>query len=70
MSRRTGAATPDDVLLRTWDLVHRARGFPAVQAPLTTALQEIAKVLRREAKSEQASQSIMEADPTGDLLLA
>jgi hypothetical protein len=41
-----GAATPEDLLLRTWDLVHRAQRFPAVQVPLLKALQEIARALR------------------------
>ena len=46
MSTRIGAATPDDLVLRTWDLVHCAQRFPAVQAPLIRALQEIARALR------------------------
>jgi hypothetical protein len=43
---RPKVLTPEDLLLRIWDLVHRARNFPAVQGPLMTALQEIAKALR------------------------
>src|SRR5215469_13540711 len=46
MSRRMGTATPEDLLLRIWDLVHRTQRFPTVQAPLMTALQEMARVLR------------------------
>jgi hypothetical protein len=69
MSRRKGAATPDDLLLRTWELVHRARSFPAVQDPLMTALQEIAKVLRPAAKPEQGPEPIVKADAARDLLL-
>jgi hypothetical protein len=70
MPRRIGATTPEDLLLRTWDLVHHARSFPAVQAPLTTALQEIAKILRLEAKPEEAPESIVETGPTSALSLA
>jgi hypothetical protein len=46
VSRRIYALTSDDLLLRIWELVHRARDCPAVQVPLMTALQEIAKALR------------------------
>jgi hypothetical protein len=71
MSTRIGAATPDDLLLRTWDLVHRAQRFPAVQAPLMRALQEIARALRPTGVNPgEASELVLEDGSAGELLLA
>ena len=71
MSRRMGTATPEDLLLRTWDLVHRTQRFPTVQAPLMTALQEMARVLRATAaKPDEAQEVVVENDSAGVPLLA
>jgi hypothetical protein len=72
VSRRTGATTPEGLLLHTWNLVHRARNFPAVQAPLMTALQEIAKALRPAETNLPETREPADAGPrpTGNLLAA
>ena len=70
MSRRMGTATPEDLLLRTWDLVHRTQRFPTVQAPLMTALQEMARVLRATAATDEAPEVVVENDSAGVPLLA
>ena len=68
MSRRT-SLTAEDLLLRTWDLVHHAQNFPGVQAPLVTALHEIAKALRPAAvKPEEDPELVVES--VGELLPA
>jgi hypothetical protein len=71
MSTRIGAATPDDLLLRIWDLVHRAQCFPAVQTPLMRALQEIARELRPTGvNAGEAPQLVLESGSADELLLA
>jgi hypothetical protein len=71
MSTRIGAATPEDLLLRTWDLVHRAQRFPAVQAPLIRALQEIARAVKPTgAHPGEAAALVLENGLAGELLLA
>jgi hypothetical protein len=62
--------TPEDLLLRTWDLVHHAKNFPTVQAPLITALQEIAKALRPVAAEPEDAPELVVEDGLVELLPA